>query len=123
MSSKPSVQVSCDDDRLWRAVGQFAQWLERNGYSSYDPYDLFGTKYGVLARKWYYRGNPLGIALTVPLILSEIACPRLRTLTVRKNRYATAEAQFILAFLNLHELALDGLRVEDPAPFRSGWID
>jgi hypothetical protein len=87
---------------LWSAIDRFSAWLEASGNSSYDPYDTWGTAYGKLARRLYYKKNPLGTVMTAPLILMEIIFPRLRKLLLAKDRYATANAQLALAFLNLH---------------------
>jgi len=97
--------VRCALTELWAMAGKFVAWLEAAGYESYDPYDIWGTRYGVLARRLYYRKHPLGVAMTAPLILMEIVWPRLRRLFVRKDRYPTADAQLALAFLNLHEIS------------------
>jgi hypothetical protein len=84
-------------------VLKFVAWLEKAGYASYDPYDIWGTRYGQWARRLYYAKNPLGTVLTTPVILMEMICPRLRGLFVKKDRFPTADAQLVLAFLNLHE--------------------
>jgi hypothetical protein len=93
---------------IWSAVQKFASWLEKTGYSSYDPYDVWGTRYGRFARRLYYKKNPAGIFLTAPVICMEILFPRLRGLFVNKDRYPTAEAQLALAFLNLYETSQRG---------------
>jgi len=90
---------------------RFVCWLDAAGYASYDPYDVWGTKYGLLARRRYYRKTPLGLTLTAPVLAMEIVCPRLRTLFVKKDRYATADAQLGLAFLNLYESSRDSERL------------
>ena len=36
-------------------IGRFAAWLDKNGFASFDPYDVWGTKYGVFARRMYYE--------------------------------------------------------------------
>ncbi len=99
--------VGCTSDELWTAARKFAAWLDRSGYESYDPYDVWGSKYGRFARRLYYEKHPAGAALTAPLILMEIVCPRLRGLFVKKDRYPTADAQLVLAFLNLYEASQD----------------
>jgi hypothetical protein len=88
---------------LLTAVQKFCDWLADSGGASYDPYDLFGTRYGCWARRLYYRKHPLGVIATAPLILMEMTCPWLRALFVKKNRFPTADAQLSLAFLNLYE--------------------
>ena len=37
--------------KLGRAIGAFEGWLRSNGSSSFDPYDVWGTTYGVVARR------------------------------------------------------------------------
>ncbi len=100
---------------LWSAIDRFSTWLETSGYASYDPYDTWGTGYGRLARRLYYKKNPLGMLMAAPLILMEIILPHLRKLLVGKNRYATANAQLALAFLNLHAASRNQERHPSPA--------
>ncbi len=85
-------------------VEKFADWLEVSGYTSFDPYDIWGTRYGREARRLYYRKRPLGLMMIAPVILMEVLVPRLRTLFVSKTRFPTADAQLALAFLNLSEI-------------------
>lgn len=86
-------------------ITKFVGWLESAGYSTYDPYDLSGTPYGKWARRLYYEKHPMGKLMAAPIVLFEILCPAARPLFLKKDRYATAEGQLVLAFLNLHQLA------------------
>jgi len=95
--------ANCTADELWAAADQFAAWLDNSGYASYDPYDIWGTRFGKLARRLYYRKHPAGALMSAPLILMEVACPGLRGLFTKKNRFPTADAQLALAFLNLYQ--------------------
>lgn len=90
---------------LWHITRAFLNWLDKQGYESYDPYDLWGTRFGVLARRVYYDRRSLGLPLIVPLVLVETLCPWSRPLFVKKQRFATADAQLALAFLNLYHIA------------------
>jgi len=101
--SPPLIPVG-DAQAIRQAVERFLGWLDREGYESYDPYDVWGTKYGLFSRRVYYSDNPLGIALVAPIVLLEAVCPSWRRLFVRKERFATADAQLVLAYLNLHPL-------------------
>jgi hypothetical protein len=94
------------------SIEAFVRWLEHNGYASYDPYDVWGTKYGLISRRLYYRAPLLGIPLIAPILLMEIACPGLRRFIVRKQRFATAEAHLVLSFLNLYKLTGYSLYLE-----------
>lgn len=100
----PPAKEQSPDGEIWQAAQRFIAWIEKEGYDSYDPYDIWGTKYGLLSRRIYYRHSKLGLLLIAPILAAEIAWPRLRSLFVAKNRYATADAQLALGFLNLYHL-------------------
>ena len=51
------------------SCSRFMVWLERSGYESYDPYDLWGTKYGLWSRKKYYAHGKLAVPLVAPLFV------------------------------------------------------
>lgn len=87
-------------------VEKFTAWLDDSGYASYDPYDIWATRYGLWARRLYYHNHLVGVVMTAPVILMEMICPRLRVLFVKKDRFPTADAQLALAFLNLREGSL-----------------
>ena len=86
-----------------RMTRDFVAWIEREGYDSYDPYDLWGTKFGVFARRLYYRKNVFGLPSIAPILLLEIFFPSVRRLIVKKERFATADAQLLMGYLNLFE--------------------
>jgi hypothetical protein len=94
MLSPESLLTSCD---------RFLTWLDKAGYESYDPYDIWGTRYGLWSRKVYYAKGKLGIPLVAPIVAMELICPSLRKLFVKKERFATADAQLLLGFLNLYQ--------------------
>jgi hypothetical protein len=85
-------------------VSRFVAWLDTTNYESHDPYDIWGTGFGRFARRRYYEKHPLGTLLTAPLILMEALSPFMRSLVVGKKRFATADAQLVLAFLNMAEI-------------------
>lgn len=86
---------------------KFSQWLEKVGYASHDPYDVWGTRYGCWARKIYYQRGKIGLPLVAPLLLIDTVIPRFPRRFLKKCRYATADAQLILAFLNLDQVRSD----------------
>ena len=97
-SSTPQAPVAA----IASAVLAFERWLEQGGYASYDPYDLWGTRYGVWSRALYYRRSALGLPFVGPLVITDVVWPQVRTVLVPKNRYASADAQLALGFLNRH---------------------
>src|SRR5687768_7131897 len=101
MKAGGAVQESFDD-ALCESLERFLRWLDRHGVESYDPYDIWGTRYGILARRLYYSRSVGAFALIAPLVAADTLAPGIRGLFVRKERFATAEAQLVLAFLNLY---------------------
>jgi hypothetical protein len=102
-----SLPPALSDQRLHGAILRFVAWWERHGRASHDPYDLWGTRYGLFARRLYYEKHPLGLPLIAPIVAAETFCPSIRKLFVRKQRFATADAQLLLAFLLLHQVSAD----------------
>ncbi len=91
-------------DEVWAAAASFQRWLEKCGYLSWDPYDIWGTAYGLFSRRLYYRQRFLGLPFVAPLLAMEVIYPRWRKWFVKKERFATADGQLILAFANLYQL-------------------
>jgi len=115
-------------EELWAAAIRFCDWLNTCGGLSYDPYDIWGTRYGRWARRLYYQKNPAGILMTAPLIAMEMICPQLRGIFVEKGRFPTADAQLALAWLNLYEAQQKEAKRAGTANARLGrashpWLD
>jgi hypothetical protein len=102
VNAQPSTLTPRTSQPLWDPVNRFLAWLESSGYDSFDPYDIWGTQYSLFARKFYYKKGIFGAPLVAPVLLLEMLAPGLRRLFVKKQRFATADGQLVLAYLNLH---------------------
>jgi hypothetical protein len=98
---------------LPQAIQRFDSWLSQTGPASFDPYDVWGTRYGLLSRAVYYKRPWAGLPLIAPLLLLEIVAPSARQLFVAKERYATADAQLALAYCKLFRLKGDARFLEN----------
>ena len=49
--------MSADTQKLRDATRSFMGWLQRNGLESHDPYDVWGTRYGLWARRQIGRAH------------------------------------------------------------------
>ena len=107
ISSGSATKREVGSGEISDSVLAFARQLGRTGYRGYDPYDVWGTRYGVFARRLYYRKSLLGLPLIAPVLALEVLCPQARALFVSKQRFATADAQLALAFLNLYAATQD----------------
>jgi hypothetical protein len=92
---------------LLKMTDAFVGWLQTHGFESYDPYDIWGTRYGLWSRKVYYEKGAVGVPLIVPILLAEMLCPGIRRFFVQKLHYPTADGQLTLAFLNLYRITGD----------------
>jgi len=101
-SSRPELAPAVAE-----GIRRFDARLERGGYESFDPYDIWGTKYGVFSRRVYYEKGKIGLPLIAPILLLEMFAPGLRGHFVRKERFATADGQLTLAYLNLFKCTQD----------------
>lgn len=93
--------------RVSDGVAQFSTWLDEVGYASHDPYDLWGTTMGCWARKLYYDKGKVGALFVAPMLAVDVLFPKLIRKFIKKCRYATCDAQLMMAFLNLHKFEGD----------------
>lgn len=102
------------DSRFIRnAIHSFEGWIKKNGYSSYDQYAFWGTTYGKLAKRIYYKKHVLGIPLVIPIFFIELAYPSLRTFVTKKKRFPIADAHLALGFANLFTITGDALYLDE----------
>lgn len=100
------------DMELESACSGFLRWLNAHGCESYDPYDIWGTPYGLWARKHYYGGTLLGKVTAAPVVFLEACLPGMRSWWVARERFATADAQLILGLLHLWRATGAGSHLE-----------
>jgi hypothetical protein len=94
------------------AIAKFEGWLETQGGRSYDPYDLWGTSYGVFARTLYYRAGAIALPFILPILALDGIFPSARSLFVARERFPAADAQLGLSFLNLYEITGEAAYLE-----------
>ncbi len=97
---------------LKNSIDRFVAWLEKHGYESFDPYDIWGIPYSLWARRLYYNNTLLGLPFIAPILLIDTFIPGMRSFLVKKERFATADAQLTLAFLNLYKYSGDAKFLE-----------
>lgn len=99
-----SVNAKDLASKVDQSIGLFTSWYETTGGESWDPYDLWATKYGIFARSVYYRNAMLGAPFVVPVILLELLAPGAGRFWIKKKRFAMADAQLALGFNRLYKL-------------------
>jgi hypothetical protein len=90
--------------RTENIVKQFITWVENENFESYDLYDLMSTKFGISARKIFFKSKILGSFLVSPILMSDIVFPFFSRRNMLKHRYPTADAHFIKGYINLYNM-------------------
>lgn len=107
MKLREAEKIKSGVTQTGTGLGLFIDWLKSYGYEGYDAYDLWATRYGVFARKVFYKNKLLGAPLVAPVALADIFFPGVRRLFTKRKSYATSDAHFLLGFLNLYEATGD----------------
>lgn len=96
-----------DRETIGNRIESFLRWLDRSGCESYDPYDLWSTAVGRLARKTYYAHRLLGAPMVAPIVAADALVPGIRRWVTPKRRYPIADAHLILGLLEWERLTGD----------------
>jgi hypothetical protein len=81
-----------------QAIGEFVNWLDRYGETSYDHQSFFAGPVGRAAKSLYYRQRAIGIAAVAPMIFCEAVLPSARRLFWKPMRFPIADAHYASGF-------------------------
>ncbi|MBI4597722.1 MAG: hypothetical protein HY737_04885 [Candidatus Omnitrophica bacterium] len=84
------------------SLERFVGWLNQHGELSYDPYDVWGTPYGLFARTVFYHSRWIGAPFVAPLVAMEWAAPAARRWLVAPTRFPSVDAHLALGYLQWH---------------------
>lgn len=90
-------------DIIKQSLDSFLKWLYCSGYKSFDHYDLWASKLGILSRRLFYRNKYLGFPLVIPIYVIDNFVPSLRRIFCQKHAYAEAMPSFAIGFFRLFE--------------------
>lgn len=99
-------------ERASQALGNFQDWLDRYGETSWDHQSYFAGPFGSRAKSLYYRHKLAGTAVVAPMIFSEAFLPRARRLFHHRIRLPIADAHYAMAYAFLYETSGDPLHLE-----------
>lgn len=85
-------------------VHRHTQWLDTYGPTSWDPYDFWATPVARRAKAVYYRDARRGLALVAPFVLLDAVVPSSRAIVWHRQRFATSDAHYAMAFCLLAQL-------------------
>src|SRR5580704_7373457 len=86
------------------AVGQFCNWLDRYGETSYDHQSFFASNIGRGAKALYYRRPLLGTLAVAPSVFFEAFVPSARKFFWKQQRFPIADAHYAMSFAFLTEI-------------------
>jgi hypothetical protein len=96
------------------SIRRFLRWLDDYGYYSYDHFDFWGSRIGVLSKKLFLKSKWLAAPLVLTLQCLESFFPRTRVFFAKKRRFAIGDAHFVLGYLNWYKYCGDS-RSKDKA--------
>ncbi len=120
-SRKQKMAISVDSDMkrsLKNSIMALEKWAYLQNYASYDHYDFWSSKPGVIARKLYYTNRSLGLLPVGTLYSIDVLLPQSRKLFFTKSVSAEAMSHFARGYFRLQrgdEAVLLGHRLGVPS--------
>lgn len=99
-------------DLVEQSISRFHTFLSEYGFLSYDHYDFWASKAGILSKKIYYKKKWLGAPFVIGFQLLESFFPSSRYLFAKKHRFAIGDAHYILGYLNLYRISQESEYLE-----------
>jgi hypothetical protein len=100
---EPVQASSLSVNEVTRVLGNFSNWLEAYGETSFDHQSYFAGPIGGRAKSLYYRSRLVGTVAVAPMILSEAFVPSLRRCFHQRTRFPIADAHYAMGFASLFE--------------------
>jgi hypothetical protein len=100
--------------KIERSIRRFLRWLDDYGFYSYDHFDFWGSRIGVLSKKLFLKSKWLAAPIVLTLQCLESFFPGTRVLFAKKRRFAIGDAHFVLGYLNWYKYSNDS-RYKDKA--------
>ncbi|MDR3554364.1 MAG: hypothetical protein P4L55_06400 [Syntrophobacteraceae bacterium] len=100
------IHQTMNQERLKKvrfAVGNFVEWLERYGETSWDHQTFFAGGPGAAAKALYYRKPLLGTLAVAPMIFCEAFLPGARRFFWKPLRFPIADAHYAMGFAFLSD--------------------
>lgn len=80
------------------------RWLEKENFSSFDWWDIWGTKYGAWSKGLYFKNKYAGAFFIAPIVALDFVYPSFRKFFVKKRTFPICHAHVALGYLNLYEV-------------------
>jgi hypothetical protein len=109
--------LSAYSENVSAALGNFTEWLEAYGETSWDHQSYYAGPIGGRAKSLYYRHKLLGIAAVAPMVFSEAFLPFARLLFHHRMRLPIADAHYAMGFAFLYEATRNEAHLEKAVQF------
>jgi len=104
-------------DNVSRVLGNFTDWLESYGETSWDYQSFFAGPVGGRAKALYYSHGLIGTAAVAPMIFCEAFVPSGRRLFHHPMRFPIADAHYAMGFAFLYQATGDSSQLENAIHF------
>ena len=89
---------------LKSSISKLEKWISFQEYKSYDHYDFWSNKLGIIGRKLYYKNKYFGSPLVGILHLIDALLPHSRDIFFNKNISAEGMSDFARGYLRLYRI-------------------
>lgn len=89
---------------LKTSIIKLENWISSQRYSSYDHYDFWSSKFGIISRGLYYKNRHLGFPIMGFLYLIDAFLPNSRMLFFKKEISCEALPYFARGYFRLYEV-------------------
>ena len=95
------------------ALEKFISWKKDFGYISYDRMDFWSSRFGVFAKKIFYKNKVLGAPFAIYGLLLENFLPTIQKCYSKKHREIIGDSHFALGYLELYKKTYDQNYLEE----------
>jgi len=83
------------------------EYILNQNLATYDPYDLWRTKFGIWLKNKYYKNGKIAIPAVAPFYIMDAYAPKLIRKFLKPREYPMVRAFAALSALNLYKIAFD----------------
>ncbi len=89
------------------AIERFLKWLDKQGPTSHDLMDFYGSKAGIWIKELYFKNKLLGLPFAASALIQDAIFPSIVAMYRKPGREAIGDAHYAMAFLKLYQITND----------------
>ncbi len=89
---------------ILKSIHSLINWIEQNDYSSYDHYDFWSSKIGIVGRRIFSMNKLIGMPIVALLNSLDVCLPQSRKIFAMKDRSAEAIPRIAVGYFRLYKM-------------------